>query len=372
MTKNDSDTMFLALNKDTGMMEHIDSVKRGLACNCICPNCKAPLEARQGNIRIHAFAHAPGHKDCMHGYETGLHLLAKEIISQEKKICLPGFSLLECKDDKYTYFFTDDILERKGINHKEQAVDCRTAEAEVNLSEFDIIPDVLIETFDAKKLMVEIYVTHSVDLEKQAKIRASGIPAIEIDLSKCDRNISKDELKHYLCETAELTHWCFNTVQEDHNNWVRHWRKITSNKHNIMQFKEDFLALGAYLPYFWKFATLEEWIKQFFEYSKLRVGNNEINKEILCCLFSHCKKMCSIRKLYYTEDDIKNCCVTFINRQIDSLKKLSLIHHKRPLYRGPRIDELDEAYLARKNRNFHKSRNKKKLPKISWRRRHGR
>ena len=43
---------------------------------------------------------------------------------------------------------------------------------------------------DIGKVIVEIFVTHEIDLEKKKKIEVLGVPTIEIDLSKIDRNIS--------------------------------------------------------------------------------------------------------------------------------------------------------------------------------------
>ena len=36
-----------------GKLVHVDSVPRGRACNCVCPCCYEPLEARHGGIRVH-------------------------------------------------------------------------------------------------------------------------------------------------------------------------------------------------------------------------------------------------------------------------------------------------------------------------------
>lgn len=42
---------------------HVDSVSRGIGCGCTCPNCGKPVQAKQGEIRVHHFSHV-GKVDC--------------------------------------------------------------------------------------------------------------------------------------------------------------------------------------------------------------------------------------------------------------------------------------------------------------------
>ena len=51
------DFVFSWAQDRTGRMVYIDDVPNGLACNCICPNCKEQLLARHGMERAHHFAH---------------------------------------------------------------------------------------------------------------------------------------------------------------------------------------------------------------------------------------------------------------------------------------------------------------------------
>ena len=40
------------------MIEDVPNGQNGLRCNCICPACKEPFEARMGEVRRHHFAHS--------------------------------------------------------------------------------------------------------------------------------------------------------------------------------------------------------------------------------------------------------------------------------------------------------------------------
>ena len=70
-------------------IEDLTDHDRGLNCNCLCPSCKAPFEARLGKQRAHHFAHSGiGCSDEI-AYVSGLYLLLKEYIETGHPICLP-------------------------------------------------------------------------------------------------------------------------------------------------------------------------------------------------------------------------------------------------------------------------------------------
>ncbi len=136
----------------------VTDVERGLACGCVCPACEHPLEAHRGTIRKSYFSHYRG-SDCGAGYETAVHLMAKEILLQEKKILLPELvatidvELLKGSDLKteiivkpWTFVNLDSVyLEKKHGS---------------------IIPDVIVKK-ESHELLVEIKVTHGISKKKK-------------------------------------------------------------------------------------------------------------------------------------------------------------------------------------------------------------
>lgn len=165
----------------------IDDVERGLECGCVCPACKEKLIAKKGDERVHHFAHASG-TECERGYETSLHLMAKEILSKASKMWLPAIY----------------IVEREVFPAKEITIETVELEKRVD----DIIPDIVVHTNEGD-FIVEIYVTHRVDDDKLQKIKKIDMSAIEINLSELDEPISKDNFKSLLMRNSKHKYWLY-------------------------------------------------------------------------------------------------------------------------------------------------------------------
>ena len=73
-----------ALNEE-GKIVYIDEVPNGKSCGCFCAECGERLIARQGNIKIHHFAHVSGN-DSVKCSQTALHRLGEKIIIEDKMI----------------------------------------------------------------------------------------------------------------------------------------------------------------------------------------------------------------------------------------------------------------------------------------------
>lgn len=173
-----------ALDANNNLM-FVDNVPNGLECGCVCPGCKEKLIAKNdGKIREHHYAHA-SNKECITGYQTMIHLLAKAIIFNNK--ILPGFVI------------NNKLLQATQIG------------CEVRLEEYNIIPDIIAlapvpinysyigmnigSVTKEVPFIIEIYVTHKVDEEKAKIIKESGIPAVEIDLSKSEATTAEELIK---------------------------------------------------------------------------------------------------------------------------------------------------------------------------------
>lgn len=173
---------------EKGHLVHVDDVPNGEACGCTCPECDSKLIAKnKGQHNQHHFAHVGG-SDCVGAVESALHLMAKEILSEGKKIMLPRYPL------------------QVGGVRLFQSVDVESYDKKLSLR-----PDCVGDT-DGQKLWVEFKRSHEVDTDKAAKIKSAKIECIEIDINACPLDPLK--MKEFLEESSENRQWIYFKGQE--------------------------------------------------------------------------------------------------------------------------------------------------------------
>jgi len=210
MILNDyGDTFEWGLKED--QIVHVDDVENGLASNCICPACGAPLIAfnRQGNKRANHFQHK-SKASCNTAYETALHYIAKQVILETKTLAVPDISF---HLSSYAGFYgTWDISERMTGSKL-----LRFDKVEVEKGEQDFRPDLKCY-IGGKTVLIEIAVTHFVDADKKAKIVQRNIPTLEIDLSAFSRDTQKIKLLETLHGNIEKMTWIYNPRIKERKN----------------------------------------------------------------------------------------------------------------------------------------------------------
>lgn len=191
-----------------GRMVAVKDVPSGLACGCRCPECSRRLVAKKGDVRAFHFAHE-GDGSCQGAYESMVHRLAKDIIADDHGLTIPKVEARYKTETRTAFeeqwFPVDDVrLEvwRDGIR-----------------------PDIVVNRMcprqgEKRELAVEIYVTHRVDDEKLAAIRARGLATIEIDLSDIPRDIERCHLEPLVRQSASRC-WLFNPKQDEYNEALR-------------------------------------------------------------------------------------------------------------------------------------------------------
>ena len=172
---------------ENNILVHVDDVETGLKCNCTCPNCHAPLLAKNnGKVRQHHFAHADGH-ECEGAYESMLHLLAKKKISDAfisnsefwiefkyKSYC--------CKFQQCKYQRDKDCctVERKRFDLKKYYDSCEQERAYDNVNRRSDLKIYSSSQPDREPVYLEFWVKHACDYDKLH----SGNKIIEIYLEK--------------------------------------------------------------------------------------------------------------------------------------------------------------------------------------------
>lgn len=188
-----------ALHKN--QLVNISQVINGLDCNCFCPNpkCNSRLIARKGEFKKHHFAHYET-EECTGSFESVLHLLAKEIIKNEKRIVIPEVKFHDNQYEQVTILLTN-----------KQEVKAESVDLEISQGDFQ--PDVIMN-FGSKQLFVEIAVTHFIDEEKRNKIIKRAVSTIEIDLSNFKGAFDKQNLVRALIYSTENKKWIFNSQKK--------------------------------------------------------------------------------------------------------------------------------------------------------------
>lgn len=168
---------------------HVDDVPNGEACGCTCPKCGSKLIAKnKGQHNQHHFAHVM-ENGCIKPEESALHLMAKEILSEHKKIMLPQNPFQVAAVRLF------------------QSVEVESYDKELSLR-----PDCVGDT-DGQKLWVEFKRSHEVDTDKAAKIKSAKIECVEIDINKCPLDPLK--MKEFLEGSSEDRQWIYFKGQEN-------------------------------------------------------------------------------------------------------------------------------------------------------------
>jgi len=187
-----------------GVVVHVDEVENGLACGCSCPACGERLIAKQGAETAHHFAHEGG-SDCKGGVQTALHLAAKSILSNEKRMVLPELRVTATTSDANgrPHEFTVPLAS-KAVVFDEVSEEVRFG---------NMIPDIWAKVGE-RMLFVEVAVTHFVDAEKLRRLTEAGVATVEIDLSGMADGWGWDSLFHAVVETTDNKAWLFNPKTE--------------------------------------------------------------------------------------------------------------------------------------------------------------
>lgn len=174
-----------------GTIVHVNQVESGLACDCICPGCRARLVARKGALKEHHFGHyrsAP----CSQALESALHKLAKQVLDERRELLLPEVRA--------------EIGDQELVTHRQEVHRFDDAVLEHHLD--TIVPDVIVRKGE-HRLLVEMFVTHRCGPEKISRIRELDIACLEIDLRKLPRGATREAVAQALLGQARRT-WLHN------------------------------------------------------------------------------------------------------------------------------------------------------------------
>lgn len=213
----------------------------GLRCGCTCVQCGEPLEAcsiRPDNLREAHFKHRKSTREatdeprfaCSPDWanESGLHLLAKEIIEEEQCIAAPAIGAISA--NRIARISEDmggvpllpagwSTVSVKDIqsNQRDSKIHAAEVFSEYRIDGNDesqaIIADLFLNANDFGPLCIELFVTHRLPAAKKRAAWSQGIPMLEIDLSdfyKDGGGVSKEKLKEFLLESTNHREWVYH------------------------------------------------------------------------------------------------------------------------------------------------------------------
>lgn len=217
--KDQVEIFHYALNS-AGKLVYIDAddVLNGKACNCTCPHCHQPVVAKnKGEIRDHHFAHANNTSDCKGAKMAVIHLLAQQIIQEEKCVMLPDYYQIPSQQKHF-----------------------KEVRLEVHDKELNLRPDIICEDESGNMWSVEICNTHSVHGAREEKYKNQNvINCLEIDVSEQEED--KEKLKDFLLNSTGNRKW-FNTSALDRQ--LEEMKKAEEEK-----LKKENGGLGAFKPF---------------------------------------------------------------------------------------------------------------------------
>ncbi|WP_183075491.1 competence protein CoiA family protein [Gillisia mitskevichiae] len=211
-------------------------MKRGFNPNLKCPDpfCQSPVTAKKGSIRDHHFAHSP-ENGCT-GYESMLHILAKEVLKELEKFELPDYKLyfnelipyfkdeINSYEKKLGFQVPDKVYYSYEFSHcltnwDKAAIQvfpgCTLDLSDIDLfvekSIKDMTPDLRLQLKNTdRNLHIEIYVTHKVENKKKERLTERNLCFLEIDLSnyfKSSEDYSIEYVKSILVNKRYLHNW---------------------------------------------------------------------------------------------------------------------------------------------------------------------
>lgn len=182
-------------------------VPRGLACGCQCPGCGARLVANHPTRnKVKYFSHHAT-EGCSTGYETAMHLAAKQVLLDDRTILVPQVHASVTLFDKEASI---EVTAHKNIAEKMVVLDAVQSEVRGYAG---IVPDI-VATVGKKLIFIEVAVTHFVEQEKLQRLEALGYATLEIDLSSVDEIPSMEDVKRLVLRTPGNRSWLVNPKQK--------------------------------------------------------------------------------------------------------------------------------------------------------------
>lgn len=192
------DRMVVFAQDEEGHLIHIDSARRGKACNCRCLACNETLIARHGEIKAHSFAHVSG-TECQYAIDAMLNRLASELIAARGSFSTPALTVRASRVGQRAVIERVETIPSRHLRVESASIDrC-----------VDLQRPSFVMLVKGRELILEMTHAHRLDAEKRAAIEKLGLPAIELHLADCKFE-TVEEFERVLVDDTRHKHWIFN------------------------------------------------------------------------------------------------------------------------------------------------------------------
>ncbi len=208
------------LNTKSGQLVDVGSVKRGNACDCICPSCNTPLVARKGDEKEWHFAHRSQkvhnetRKECEYSFAVSVRLMIRQLSNDGLKFRTPrfecplsAFSEHSYKSANFDYFVTDESL--LILNEVQVGVDFCGVTVDV-LGHVEGVPFVVFVTYKERLLPSDL---------KNPSITKCGV--VELNVNDVPRLFKqekkgqyKEVLRRYIENETDGKTWAYHPREQ--------------------------------------------------------------------------------------------------------------------------------------------------------------
>ncbi|WAG76519.1 hypothetical protein LMK08_14095 [Metapseudomonas furukawaii] len=149
-------------------------VENGLACGCICPGCRKPLNAaNRGQKIVPHFRHAQA-ENCVRGYRDGVRRAAVALIADQRGLTLPALSRQVSATTASGHTLSRDIT------FQAARVTGDAVERFVDLG--DVVAHAVL-TASGRQLLVRVKVSPRTEYERYQRLACIAASSVEVDLS---------------------------------------------------------------------------------------------------------------------------------------------------------------------------------------------
>lgn len=233
-----TDTSLIFALRSFAQLAHVDSVANGAGCGCHCPDCGEPVLAIQGEQLAHHFRHA-AESNCRSSYESMAHILAKQVIAEEKRLRLPAL-MVKLPDEGDHLFIEDHIASLTNV--------------EIEPWKKGMRPDA-VATWEDTEIGIEVFVTNRCDPVRVKRYRDRNMAALEINLSGFAESLDPKTFRNAVIHGASRR-WLFHPYENEPARRVE--RKLLKHNAEIAKSHADTRndPVGQ--------ALVEEWFKHFW------------------------------------------------------------------------------------------------------------